>query len=98
MLVARDEVTIRERGSPPWAFALAQVRIRSADGQSQSIWVVMLVASGGQNGSHDTGVPSRGLAQALKKHLVQLRCVVGNGGLVLVAKSPRIGKCGPRKA
>lgn len=36
MLVAREEVTIRERGSPPWAFALAQVRIRSADGRSQS--------------------------------------------------------------
>lgn len=36
-LAAREEVTMRERGSPPWAFALAQVRIRSVDGQSQSV-------------------------------------------------------------
>lgn len=36
-LAAREEVTMRERGSPPWAFALAQVRIRSIEGQSQSV-------------------------------------------------------------
>lgn len=83
MLVAREEVTIRERGSPPWAFALAQVRIRSADGQSQSVWIVMLVASGGRNGSHDTGVPSRGLAQELKQHLCSCSALLAMVGWFL---------------
>lgn len=29
----------------------------------------MVVASGGRNWSHESGVPSRGLAQQLKQHL-----------------------------
>lgn len=67
-LVAREEVTMRERGSPPWAFALAQVRIRSVDGHSQYRLWWSEVVRGGRNGSHDTGVPSRGPAHELKQH------------------------------
>lgn len=99
MLVAREEVTIRERGSPPWAFALAQVRIRSADGQSQS--ASMDCYAGGQRWPKWVTrhwCPVKRPGAGVEETPVQLQCVVGNGGLVLVAKSPRIGKCGPRKA
>lgn len=72
---------MRERGSPPWAFALAQVRIRSAGGHSQSVRI-MMAATSGRKGSHDTGVPSRGPAQELKQHL----CSCNGIG--------RVGSCG----
>lgn len=71
--------------SPRYEFGLQMAKV------SQRI--IDMVATGGRNGSHETGVPSRGPARKLKQHLCS-RC----GWVVLVAKSPRVGTCGPRKA
>jgi hypothetical protein len=83
-LAARDEVTMRERGSPPWAFALAQVRIRSAGGPESVNENCDGGPTMGQNGSHEASGPSSGLVQQLV--------------VVPLAKSPRVGTCGPSKA
>lgn len=68
--LAREEVTTRERGSPPWAFALAQVRIRSAGGQGKSVRIIM-VATSGRNGSNEAWRPMKRPGAGLESTAVQ---------------------------